>query len=75
MNRTESGIPVPDPTKPFILLELRPDGNVELSTNINMEFTALGLLEMGKKAAAKAFTQSDSGIIAAPASVLQGLNN
>lgn len=74
MNHNEAGVPIPDSTKPFIILELRTDGNLEMSTNVQMEFMALGILELAKKAVNKAFTR-ESSIVAAPASVLQSLNS
>ena len=68
-----NNVPQIDPTRPYMLLEVQPDGNIRMATNIGMDFMAYGILEKSKLAVQKAFSPSQSGIVAAPASALGSL--
>lgn len=72
MNKANGGLPQVDPTMPFIVLQVTPDGNVQMSTNVQMDILGYGILEKAKQAVQKAFSK-ESPIVAAPASVLGSL--
>lgn len=69
-----NGVPQIDPTGPYVLIvPVGVDGNVRLSTNITNKIMLKGTMAVGLDAIDKMFEQTQSSIVAAPASLANQL--